>query len=96
MNIQLNTTPVCLVKDQTLSLTDATGSLISCHRGALWITQDSDLRDIVLTTGESFTLDREGPAIVSALLDSSVEMLPSPQHGIIDRLFIHSTRPDSH
>ncbi len=78
MNIRLDTAAVCLVKDQALALTDARGSLISCQRGAVWITQDNDRRDIVLTSGESFTLDREGEAIVSALDDSSVEVLPAP------------------
>lgn len=77
MNIHLNATPVCLAKNQALILTQAKGSLISCRRGSLWITQDDDQRDIVLAAGESFTLDRNGPAIVWALAASSVEMLPA-------------------
>ena len=59
MNIRLDTAAVCLTKDQALALTDAQGSLISCQRGAVWITQDNDRRDIVLMPGESFTFDRE-------------------------------------
>lgn len=91
MNIRLNTTPVCLVKNQTLSMTDAKGSLINCHRGALWITQDNDRRDIVLTPGESFTFDRDGQAIVTALDDSSVEVLPASLPRPAGNVFGHWT-----
>ncbi len=79
MYIRLDTAAVCLTKDQTLALTDAQGALISCQRGAVWITQDNDQRDIVLTSGESFRFDREGEAIVSALEHSAVEVLPASQ-----------------
>ncbi|HMA09644.1 MAG TPA: DUF2917 domain-containing protein [Ramlibacter sp.] len=74
MNIRLNTSPVCLAKSQAVTLTDAKGSQIRCLSGGLWITQDRDPRDIVLAPGESFTIDRGGPAIVWALAPSSVEM----------------------
>lgn len=80
MNIRLNTSPVCLAKSQAVTLTDAKGSLIRCLSGGLWITQDHDPRDIVLEPGESFTIDRAGPAIVWALAQSSVEMRAAEQH----------------
>lgn len=80
MNIRLNTSPVCLAKSQAVTLTDAKGSLIRCLSGGLWITQDHDPRDIVLEPGESFTIDRAGPAIVWALAPSSVEMRAAEQH----------------
>lgn len=79
MNIHLNTSPVCLAKSQAVTLTDAKGSLVRCLRGALWITQDRDQRDIVLTPGESFTIDRSGPAIVWALAPSTVDMRAAEQ-----------------
>jgi hypothetical protein len=81
MNVRLNTPPVCLAKSQAVTLTDAVGSEITCLGGALWITQDEDPRDIVLQSGESFTLDRKGPAIVWALAASSVEMVPARRAG---------------
>jgi hypothetical protein len=77
MNIRLNTSPVCLAKSQAVTLTDARGWEIKCLGGGLWITQDRDQRDIVLEAGESFTIDRGGPAIVWALAASSVEMNPA-------------------
>lgn len=41
-------------------------------RGLVWITQDDDARDVVLSEGESFTLDRPGRALLQALRDSRV------------------------
>jgi hypothetical protein len=38
--------------------------------GAVWITQDGDLRDIVLQSGEAFDFDRAGDALLSAFADS--------------------------
>jgi hypothetical protein len=46
------------------------GRRIECLSGAIWITQDGDLRDIVLGTGEAFDFDRAGDALVSAFADS--------------------------
>jgi hypothetical protein len=36
------------------------------ERGAVWITQESDARDVMLKSGESFRLDRDGVALVEA------------------------------
>jgi len=35
--------------------------------GQVWITQDGDPRDVILGPNETFTLDRTGHALVSAL-----------------------------
>ena len=57
---------------------------IECIGGTLWITQDGDRRDTVLGPGESFTFDRRGDALVSALDDSRFLLLetcaPSDAH----------------
>ena len=46
------------------------GRRVECLSGSLWITQDGDLRDIVLGAGEAFDFDRRGEALLSALADS--------------------------
>jgi len=46
------------------------GRRVECLAGSLWITQDGDLRDIVLGVGEAFDFDRRGDALLSALADS--------------------------
>ena len=89
MNIILNASSVCLAKNQSLTLDHAMGSRILCEHGGVWITQDHDLRDIVLGAGQSFTLDRDGRVIVSALELSSVGVMPATaQRGGAARLAI--------
>lgn len=46
------------------------GQRVECLAGVLWITQDGDLRDVILETGEAFAFDRRGNALISALADS--------------------------
>ena len=46
------------------------GRRVEVVSGAIWITQDGDLRDIVLQSGEAFDFDREGDALLSAFADS--------------------------
>jgi hypothetical protein len=59
------------------------GRRVEVVSGTLWITQDGDLRDIVLGAGEAFDFDRRGEALLSAFDDSRYLVLdPSdlPHH----------------
>ncbi len=51
------------------------GRRVECLSGSLWITQDGDRRDIVLTAGEAFDFDRQGDALLSAFADSRYLLL---------------------
>jgi len=53
------------------------GRRLECLSGTIWITQDGDLRDIVLGAGEAFDFDRRGDALVSAFADSRYLLLDS-------------------
>ena len=70
MNINLNRVNVELARDQILPVFDAQGVKVTCVSGSLWITQDHDRRDVILRPGDSFVMDREGEALVSAILPS--------------------------
>ena len=61
-----------LPRNVSLGLQRHAGDRIECVSGTVWVTQDGDLRDIVLKAGESFRLDRTGRALVSALADAGV------------------------
>ena len=54
------------------------GQRVECVLGSLWVTQDGDQRDIVLSPGESFAFDRRGDALISALADSRFLLLCGP------------------
>jgi Protein of unknown function (DUF2917) len=66
MKIQLTQSEIRLGKKQLLTVTGGKGQPVVCRKGSIWITQDGDVRDVVLREGESFTLDRAGPAIVQS------------------------------
>ena len=51
---------------ELLDINDGEGFAVECLEGAVWITQSNDPRDIVLTAGQSFTLDKAGLALVCA------------------------------
>ncbi len=51
------------------------GRRVELVSGSLWITQDGDLRDVVLGPGEAFDFDRRGDALLSAFADSRYLLL---------------------
>src|SRR5688572_12846579 len=44
-----------------------TGLVIEARAGTIWLTQDGDVRDIVLRSGQSFRLTRPGCTIAQSL-----------------------------
>ncbi|HOP64981.1 MAG TPA: DUF2917 domain-containing protein [Spirochaetota bacterium] len=43
---------------------------VRCISGLLWVTQEKDIRDIILKPGEEFIVTHRGKALVSSLADS--------------------------
>ena len=67
-----NGTAIELAKFDNLPLRDARGTILRVTRGSLWITQENDTRDLVLRTGDSLAVERDGLTIVEAQADSTV------------------------
>jgi len=61
-----------LAKRENLPLHDVRGTLLRVTRGSLWVTQENDPRDLVLRTGDTWTVERDGLTIVEAQADSIV------------------------
>ena len=76
--MQVNAPPfrVSLRWGRPLTVSDGKGTCITARRGAVWITQDNDLRDVVLSSGESFMLEQPALAIVQAF--DSAEIVVNP------------------
>ena len=53
------------------------GLQITAVSGTVWVTQADDPRDIILTRGRSFILDRKGRAVVYAFKDAAIVVGPA-------------------
>jgi Protein of unknown function (DUF2917) len=84
MNIKLNRVNLRLEVNQILPIREAYQVKVICEEGNLWITQDHDQRDVILEPGQSFTMNRKSPALVSAMVPSVLvleEPAPAAQRG---------------
>lgn len=48
------------------------GDSLYITQGILWVTQEGDPQDYVLTNGDSFIANRQGSIVVEALTDTSL------------------------
>jgi hypothetical protein len=85
MQIELTTPTLALPRDGLIALRDAQGTRVTTLQGALWITQDSEAGDVILTEGESFTVDRRGLTLVMALTPASLRLLER-RAGLVARI----------
>jgi L-lysine 2,3-aminomutase len=77
---------VSLQWGRPLTLSDGKGTCITARRGSVWITQDNDLRDVVLSGGESFLLEKPELAIVQAFDAAEIVVSPPPAPRIRPRV----------
>lgn len=52
------------------------GSKLTVHAGSVWITEQGNLRDVILHPGESFVLDPSRVALLEACSDAAVSYGP--------------------
>jgi hypothetical protein len=83
MTLHLADRPVRLNTGELFDIHDGEGFTVTCLDGTVWITQSNDPRDIVLSAGQSFVLDKPGLALVCAAagpavvaVKASLPMLP--------------------
>ena len=61
-----------LAPRELVLLDGARGTTLRVTRGRVWLTQERDLRDIVLEAGDVFTVERGGRTIIEAQNDTTV------------------------
>jgi hypothetical protein len=69
--------PVRLPARSVYCVEDGKGLEIAAVGGSVWVTQAYDRRDMILTQGQSFILDRQGLVVIYALEDSAIVVGPA-------------------
>jgi DUF2917 family protein len=77
MKPALDIRPVRLSTRAIHCIENGAGLEVTAVSGAVWITQSLDARDVILAQGQSFTLDRQGRAVVYALKEAAIVIAPA-------------------
>ena len=73
----LDIKPVRLSARTVHCIEGSKGLQVTAVDGTVWLTQARDPRDVILTRGQSFILDRKGRAVVYALKDAAIVVGPA-------------------
>jgi hypothetical protein len=73
----LDIKPVRLSARTIHCIEDGKGLQVTAVSGTVWVTQARDPRDVILSRGQSFILDRNGRAVVYALKDAAIVVGPA-------------------
>ena len=72
--------PIDLHEGQHITLRDAVGTIARTIYGSVWITEEGNSQDILLRTGERFTIDRPGLTVITALARTRVCLQNAAAH----------------
>lgn len=75
MQIEINRSNLRLARDGLVAIRDGRGTRIVCRAGSLWITQECDVKDAVITAGESLTVSHPGLTLVTALSAAELTLI---------------------
>jgi Protein of unknown function (DUF2917) len=74
---------------ETVTLPDVKGATLRVARGTVWITQEDDTQDVVLRSGDTWTIERNGLTILEAQGEVSLCFIGRR----VERLFAVRGRP---
>jgi hypothetical protein len=80
MLASLDLEPISLSARSLHRIESARGTQVTCVRGATWITQANDPRDLILGAGQSVVLDRPGLAVVYTFRDAVITVGAPLEH----------------
>jgi hypothetical protein len=70
LHVAANGARINLRRGRLIRVENAEGFRIRCYSGVLWITQERDVRDTILQSGDAFIFSRPGLALVHALANA--------------------------
>jgi hypothetical protein len=74
-----------LRRGSLMSIEAIPGIRVTCLRGMVWLTQERDPLDRILSAGETFTIDRPGTVLVNALAHDAILECSEPARWSITR-----------
>jgi hypothetical protein len=84
---------VLLRAKQHMRIPNAAGWTVRAIAGSIWITQDGDIRDVVLEAGDTILLDRKGTVLLSPLGDARVCLTRDTDRSNVQRIAPASVVP---
>jgi hypothetical protein len=75
---------VALHPSKSLDIHDGRGTTLTVQEGDVWITQADDIRDVVLKPGQSFTINRDGLTLATALAAPAVITIAPSRVATVD------------
>jgi hypothetical protein len=75
MNIDIDDAILRLNPESNFQLHDARGACVHVHWGDLWITQEGDIKDHVIKSGESFAVSKSGMTFLAAMSEAGVSVM---------------------
>jgi DUF2917 family protein len=74
MQLNLKDPVLSLEAGQVLTLDDAAGTRIVARLGTVWVTEEGDVNDHIVGTGESLVVRRGGRTLLQALQPACVAL----------------------
>jgi hypothetical protein len=72
--------PINLPRGYVIRIENARDMRVRVEKGLVWITQECDTRDVMLESGESFRLDRDGTALIEACGRDAFSLISVSRH----------------
>jgi len=67
-------TELQLAAAELLGLDEIRGAQLRCVEGSVWLTLDGDARDVFLSPGDRFVVDRDGVTLLHALAPTRLQV----------------------
>jgi|EndMetStandDraft_4_1072995.scaffolds.fasta_scaffold1259105_1 hypothetical protein len=74
MELKLDSAVLELKAGEVVTLDDAIGASVQARLGSVWITEEGDVRDIVLGPGENRVIKRAGRTLIQAMQTSWISI----------------------
>ena len=78
MQLNVQSPLFALEPGQVITLDDARGTCVGARYGQVWVTEEGQIEDHVLSPGEMFTIRHDGRTLVQALQPAWVAIQETP------------------